>query len=208
MNANTQLTRQPSRRFWSTLPALLLLVMTTESLAQIDPWTNELERDAYEALEEARYVTARRFAEDLLARNPDSLIGNAVMGEVLFRLEGELAEAIVYFGDAREIYETQYVLWPRPEDAPWQFHRQLLFSIQNLAGQLEEWEYQLQVLDFYDSFYEPDLIAEHAWPSLMLGRTEEARDYATLATEHWDEWPSRPAGDIEDVETLGAILIE
>ena len=43
-----------------------------------------------------------------------------------------------------------------------------LNATQQLAGEMEEYSYQLDLLDFHDALYEPDALAEHAWASLHL----------------------------------------
>lgn len=132
-------------------------------------------------------LAARTLADRILARDPDSIVGHYVLGCVLREAEGSLPRAMYHLGRAREIYETRYG-FNRPPGAPWQLHRDVLFAIQGLAGEMEEHEYQLHVLDFYDYLYDPDLLAEHAWPLLHLRRFNEARDFARRAIATNDAW--------------------
>ncbi|MFO0607232.1 MAG: hypothetical protein U0324_28980 [Polyangiales bacterium] len=132
-------------------------------------------------------LAARTQADRVLARNPDSIVGHYVLGCVLREAEGSLPRAMYHLGRARELYETRYGA-ARPAGAPWQVHRDTLFAIQSLAGEMEEHEYQLQVLEFYDYQYDPDLLAEHAWPLLHLRRFNEARDFARRAIATNDAW--------------------
>jgi tetratricopeptide (TPR) repeat protein len=83
-------------------------------------------------------------------------------------------------GRARQLFEKTYGSSP-PPTSPWPFHRELLQEIEGLAGETEEYEYQLQILDFHDALYEPHLAAEHAWPLLRLGKFDEARKVARTA---------------------------
>ncbi|MEZ4407615.1 MAG: hypothetical protein R3A52_14220 [Polyangiales bacterium] len=145
------------------------------------------EQEALRLYNDNRLLTARTRAEAVLRRDPDSIIGNFVMGCVLREAEGSLPRAMHHLGHAREVYETRYGT-SRPPGAPWQLHREILFNIQKLAGEIEEYEYQLQVLEFYDYLYDPDLLAEHAWPLIHLGRYREARDFSRRAIATTDPW--------------------
>lgn len=146
----------------------------------------EAERRALELLEEDKLISARRVADEILAAHARSMVGHYVKGCVLHQAEGALGRAIYHLGRARELYETTWAAHPRPPDAPWEFHRQLLFSIQVVAGELEEYEYQLEILEYHDALYQPDLTAERAWPLLHLGRVKEARRWAKAAAESAD----------------------
>ncbi len=146
-----------------------------------------LELEALRLYNENRLLTARTKADEILRHDPDSLIGNYVLGCVLREAEGSLPRAMFHLGHAREVYETRYGL-TRPQGAPWQVHREVLFAIQSLAGEMEEYDYQLHVLEFHDYLYDPDLLAEHAWPLVHLKRYNEARDFARRAIATGDAW--------------------
>ena len=139
---------------------------------------NKAERRALSLLDKNRLVTARRVAEEVLEDNEESMVGHYVMGRVLHEADGSLARAMYHLGHARELYEETHEVHPRPPSAPWQFHREVLFAIQKLAAQMEEYKYQLKILEYYDALYNPDLTAEHAWPLMRLGRFAQARKYA------------------------------
>jgi tetratricopeptide (TPR) repeat protein len=149
----------------------------------------ETEAEAYRLYTEEQLITARTKAEEALEENPDSLIGHFVLGAVLHEAEGSLARSMFHFGRARELYETTWVASTRPDGAPWELHREILFHIQALAGEMELYDYQLQILGYHDYLYDPDLLAEQAWPLMQLGRYDEARDFAMRATRvRNDEW--------------------
>jgi predicted Zn-dependent protease len=138
---------------------------------------------------EDKLLTARRKAEALLEAEPDSIVAHYVFGQILRRAEGSLPKAMKHLGRARELYEQKY----QPsvanlQDTPWLLHRDILYAAQTLAGELERHEYQLQLLDYHDSLYDPRLIAEHAWPLMLLGRFDEAREYAEKASESRDDF--------------------
>jgi tetratricopeptide (TPR) repeat protein len=144
---------------------------------------NATEAEALSLYEQEQMVSARTKAEEALAQNPDSLVGHYVLGCVLQEAEGSLARAMFHLGRARELYETTWAASARPAGAPWELHREILFKVQSLAGQMELFEYQLQVLGYHDYLYDPDLLAEHAWPLMALGRYDEAREFAQKASE-------------------------
>ena len=146
------------------------------------------EQEALELLEREQMVSARTKAEEIVAQNPRSLVGHYVLGVVLHQAEGSLARAMFHLGKAREIYETTYPASTRPAGAPYELHRDLLYRVQSLAGELELHEYRLQVLGYHDYLYDPDLLAQHAWPLMHLERYDEARDFATRAIESSDDW--------------------
>jgi tetratricopeptide (TPR) repeat protein len=144
-----------------------------------------LEDEAYRLLKENKLITARTKAEEALARNENSIVANYVLGAVLHESEGDLGRAMYRLGRARQIFEKTYGSSPG-QNTPWLMHREILFQTQLLAGQMEEYRYQLEILDFYDALYEPHLVAEHAWPLLRLGKYDAARDIARKAIASGD----------------------
>ncbi|HWM84780.1 MAG TPA: hypothetical protein VNO33_03055 [Kofleriaceae bacterium] len=144
-------------------------------------WMTAREREAVQLLDKSKPVTARRIAEEVLARDPASVAGHYVLGRVMHEAEGGLARAIYHLGHARELYERRYPPASRPPEAPWKFHRELLLSIASLAGEMEEYEYQLSMLDYHDALYRPPRPGERAWPLMKLGRAADARAAAEKA---------------------------
>ncbi|MCA9697021.1 MAG: hypothetical protein KC431_05825, partial [Myxococcales bacterium] len=137
--------------------------------------------------QEDKLLSARRKVEELLADDPDSIVGHYIYGQVLRRAEASLPKAMKELGRARELYERRYQ--PTVVNAgqtPWALHREILYAGQAAAGELERHEYQLQLLDYHDSLYDPRLTAEHAWPLMLLGRFDEARKYAEKASASTD----------------------
>jgi tetratricopeptide (TPR) repeat protein len=144
-------------------------------------WMSAREREAVALLDEGKPVTARRAAEEVLAADPGSVAGHYVLGRVLHEAEGALGRAIHHLGRARELYERRYPPSAQPASAPWKFHRELLLSIATLAGEMEEYEYQLAMLEYHDALYRPARPGEQAWPLMKLGRTDQARAVAEKA---------------------------
>jgi tetratricopeptide (TPR) repeat protein len=173
---------------WLLLAGALTLSGGRAGVAQNVPaQANALEQEALRLYNDNRLVTARARAEAILRNDPDSIVGNYVLGCALREAEGSLSRAMYHLGHAREVYETRYGN-TRVAGAPWQLHREILFATQALAGEMEEYEYQLQVLEFHDFLYDPDLLAEHAWPLVHLDWLNEARDFAQRAIRTSDAW--------------------
>ncbi|MBK8173352.1 MAG: hypothetical protein IPK60_23875 [Sandaracinaceae bacterium] len=145
------------------------------------------ELEAYGLYTDNQLLSARTKVEAILRRNPDSIVGNYVLGCVLREAEGSLARAMHYLGRARELYEEQWGI-NRPSGAPWRLHQAILFEITQLAGEIEQYDYQLNIIEFYDSLYDPDLLAEHAWPLIHLREYDRAREFARRAVATNDPW--------------------
>lgn len=144
---------------------------------------SERELEVFQLYQDDKLITARRKVDELLDEDPYSILGHYVLGQVLRQSDGALPQAMEHLGRARELFETRYPEFPLPEDGPRELHREVLFAAQGIAGELEQFEYQLELLDFYDALYKPKLTAEHAWPLMRLRRYEEARGFARQATE-------------------------
>ena len=146
-----------------------------------------LETEALQLLKNDKPLAARTKAEAALKLNPDSILGNYVLGAVLREAEGDLARAMFRLSRARQLFESRYGSSP-PQTAPWSFHRDVLQAIARLAGEMEEYKYQLTILDFHDVLYEPKLLAARAWPLLRLGRFDAARKAARSAIASTDRY--------------------
>jgi tetratricopeptide (TPR) repeat protein len=147
------------------------------------------EDEVWQLYQDDKLLTARRKVEQLLEDRDDSIVGHYVFAQILRRAEGNLPKAMKQMGKARELYERKY----KPtvvnlDSTPWLLHREILYAAQMIAGELERHEYQLQLLDYHDSLYDPRLTAEHAWPLMLLGRYDDARKYAQKAADSTDEF--------------------
>lgn len=147
------------------------------------------EDEVWNLYQDDKLLTARRKVEALLEDDPDSIVGRYVLGQVLRRAEASLPKAMRELGKARELYEETYApTFANVQSTPWLLHRDILYAAQATAGELERHEYQLELLDYHDSLYDPRLTAEHAWPLMQLGRFDEARKYAEKAVESPDSF--------------------
>src|SRR5262245_32712011 len=73
------------------------------------------EQETLMLLDQNQLIKARRYAEEILAENPNSLVGLYVMGRVLYQAEGSLPSAMYHLGRARQLYEDTWATYPRPE---------------------------------------------------------------------------------------------
>lgn len=148
-------------------------------------WMTPKEQEAFKLVDKDKPVSARRVAEELLKQDDESIVGHYVLGRVLHEAEGDLGRAIYHLGHARELYEDRFGT-SNPQAAPWKFHRDLLLSIISLAGEMEEYDYQLEMLRYHDELYRPSRIGEQAWPLFKLGEIDEARQAAKQAIDMKD----------------------
>lgn len=140
------------------------------------------EDEAYSLMNERKWISARKKAEEALAQNPESVTAHFVMGAVYHQAEGSLARAHFHFSTARRLFEITFSGDP-PSGALRDFHQILLQHMQRLAGQMERYDEQLQLIHTHDIIYEPDLSGERAWALLQLRRFDEARQAAREAIQ-------------------------
>ena len=146
-----------------------------------------LEQEALRLLGENQLVTARTKADEVLSGRPNSIVGHYVLGRVLREAEGSLARAMLHLGRARELYEQTFRGDARAS-GPADLHRDILYNTAQLAGEMELFEFQLELLGYHDYLYDPDLVGERAWPLMQLGRAQEARDFARRAVGSQNSW--------------------
>lgn len=157
------------------------------------------ERRAYELYEDEQMVSARTRAAAILRKNDRSMAAHFVMGAVLHEAEGSLPRALYHLGEARKIYESRYRpslraargvgASPPGGATPWPLHRETLYRAQRVAREMELFDYQLDVLNYHDYLYDPDLLAERAWPLMRLGEFKKARRFAKQAIDRRvDPW--------------------
>ncbi|MBT3218407.1 MAG: hypothetical protein HN348_04895 [Proteobacteria bacterium] len=177
--ASMSLSRQLLAVVWAmfclALPSSVAMATTPEEEALL------------KAYDEGKRLTARRLAEEILKNNPDSIEGNYVLGCVLFYEEANLAKASVRLEKARDSYERLHPTLNLDSD-PWKIYSEILWAIQNLAGQMEEYEYEIETQLYYNDLFNPDLEAEQGWALMKLKRFEEAREVAQRAIESSDGW--------------------
>ncbi len=164
---------------------LLLLCALLPTASWAGPRADQLAVQAEEKLANDELIGARGLAEEALALDSEQYRAHYVMGMVQRDSEGNLAQAMYHLGESRRSYETRYAT---SLDTEWRFHQNLIYVVQLVAGEIEEYDYQLDIIEFYNARYDPDLIGERAWPLMKLGRIDEARAAAAEAVALPDEW--------------------
>jgi tetratricopeptide (TPR) repeat protein len=136
------------------------------------------ELDAFFALVSQRLIRARELAGKLLVKQPTSYIAHYVMGEVEHDAEANFPRAVYHLEQARALFERKY--GPKPgEEAPWRWHTRILLSLAFAYGEIEQHEKKLGLLARYNELYEPDRLADRAWPLMKLRKFSEARKAAS-----------------------------
>jgi len=146
-----------------------------DPLAALDGLQGDVdERAAWESLDRREWVTARRQAEAVLAKDPDSFIATYVLGMVHAEAEGNLARALFLLRKARFRLEELHGDPPSANDAR-AWHRRMLLRESIVLGQMDRRADQLAAFDRLDAHYAPKQTVRRIWPLLKLGRFEEAR---------------------------------
>jgi hypothetical protein len=168
---------------------LLLLATSTRAAAQNfqDPnevmlegaQASEQERDAWLKVEEGHYVRAREIAEGILRHNKRSFMAHMVLAFAQHYAEDNLPRALYHLGLALDLYERRFGAQPG-QDAPWRWHAALLRELSEVHGDMEHHADKLAFIARYNQLYDPDMVAERAWPLMKLGRYREARLAADL----------------------------
>jgi tetratricopeptide (TPR) repeat protein len=142
------------------------------------------ELDAFWSVMGERLIHARELATKILKKNPRSFVAHYVMGEVEHDAEANFPRAVFHLEKARELFEEKY--GPTPgEGAPWRWHTRIMLALAFAFGEIERHDLKLALLDRYNELYDPDRIAERAWPLMKRREFAEARKAARdgLATD-------------------------
>lgn len=161
-----------------------LLAVAQEPVPGVPPGSS-LEDAAWEAMQDDRFVTARRLAEALLVEEPRSLRGHYVLGYALKEGEGDLPRAKEHFLEVVAIYEANFDQEP---DSPWQMHLDACKQLSYTAAAMDDREEQLAWIELHDDLYSPELVGQRVWPLMKLGRFDEAREWAAKALETDRAW--------------------
>jgi tetratricopeptide (TPR) repeat protein len=142
------------------------------------------ELDAFWSVMSERLIHARELATKILRKNPKSFVAHYVMGEVEHDAEANFPRAVFHLEKARELFEQKYTGAPGPQ-APWRWHTRIMLSLAFAYGEIERHDKKLTLLARYNELYDPDRIAERAWPLMKQRKFTEARRAAEagLGTE-------------------------
>jgi tetratricopeptide (TPR) repeat protein len=137
------------------------------------------EREAWLYAEAGRHIRAREMAEAILKKNENSFVAHLVVGYVNHYAEADFPRAVFYLERALALFEQRFGSSPDPS-LPWRWHATLLKELANAHGTLEHYGERLALIAKFNVLYEPDMIADRAWPLMKLGRYIEAREAAKL----------------------------
>jgi tetratricopeptide (TPR) repeat protein len=135
------------------------------------------EREAWLYAEAGRHIRAREMADAILVKHPDSFVAHLVIGYVNHYAEADFPRALFYLERALALFERRYGDSPDPS-MPWRWHATLLKELSNVHSTLEHYSERLAFIARFNLLYEPDMLADRAWPLMKLGRYKEARDAA------------------------------
>jgi tetratricopeptide (TPR) repeat protein len=135
---------------------------------------------AWQDAEAGRNIKARERADAIVRRNPSSYVGHFVLGFVYHYGEANFPRALFHTQRALELYTARWGRDPGP-DAPWRWHARMIQELVWAHADLEHYDEQLRWMQAYNETYEPDLIAEMAWPLMKLRRFDQARQVARAA---------------------------
>lgn len=171
--------RARARRVWLGLVmlAVLLLGLATtavaepESAAGEDPGTSSEPISAQEFQKlllspPSDFTGWRKRADNILKANPKSYQGDALLGLVMHRGEGDLPRARFHLTKAKEEarFEGQF------------FYLLILLELDTVLGEMDEYTNRLANLDDLARINGNPLIAAmRVWPLMKLGREKEAR---------------------------------
>jgi tetratricopeptide (TPR) repeat protein len=149
------------------------------------------EREAWLFAEAGRHIRAREMADAILRKHPDSFVAHLVIGFVDHYAEADFPRALFHLEQALTLFERRYGDSPDPSK-PWRWHATLLKELANVHGTLEHYSERLAFIARFNMLYEPDMIADRAWPLMKLGRYQEARAAADAGLA-MDDRPSQRA---------------
>ncbi len=143
------------------------------------------ELEAFYAAMSGRMIRARELASKVLKENPNSFVAHYVMGEVEHDAEANFPRAVFHFERAFALYRAKFGDEPT-EGQPWRWHTRIMLALAFAYGDLEKHEEKLALIGRYNEIYDPDRLAERAWPLMKLRNYDAARKAAeeALRTNH------------------------
>jgi tetratricopeptide (TPR) repeat protein len=145
------------------------------------------ETAAYELATSGRTVKARELAEKLVRVHPSSYVGHFVLGLAQHYGEANFPRALYEEKLALRLFERAHGTSPGTE-LPWRWHARLLRELAATEGDLDHHSEKLGWIARHNQLYEPDVVADRAWPLMKLGRYAEARRAARLGIASDDAW--------------------
>ena len=165
-----------------------MIASLVASIARADEGDPEdpAEAAVLSAAEAGEPIKARRAAEELLAGDPESLVGRYVLGLSMAE-DGDFSRARAELEHAERAWAQRYGSKWSASSPPWRVHARVLLALEDVTGMMDDREAQLHWIDAYNESYSPLMVAERAWPLMKLGRLEEARASAQRGIDIEDE---------------------
>lgn len=135
------------------------------------------EIEAFYTLISERHIRARELASKILAKNPDSYVAHYVMGEVEHDAEANFPRAVYHLERAAALFQAKHGDTPH-EGQPWRWHTRIMLALAFAYGEIEHHEKKLAMIARYNELYDPDRLAERAWPLMKLRQFDAARKAA------------------------------
>ncbi len=131
------------------------------------------EFEAWSWLQRQKFIRARELAQATLKKNPRAYVARLVLAMVYAYREANFPRALYHLNIAREDYETHGAT-PTTGSA-WKWHPRILRELASVHNNMEHFTEALQWMDRFNSQYQPQIIAEKAWPLMKLRRFDDAR---------------------------------
>ena len=145
------------------------------------------ETQAYQLATSGQHVKARELGERIARARPSSYVGHFVLGLVQHYGESNFPRALFEEKNALRLFERAHSAQPGT-DLPWRWHARIIRELAATEGDLDHHSEKLGWIARHNQLYEPDLIADRAWPLMKLGRYGEARRAARLGIASEDSW--------------------
>jgi tetratricopeptide (TPR) repeat protein len=147
--------------------ALSMLTSAPAFAAFADSFSAE-EHALLKELDGAHFIKARRAAEQLLLKNPESFVATWAMARVHHDEEGNHARALFFLKRAQTLLDDR--------DDTWGMN--LLLEEYDIVFEMARNQEALDVLDRYERRYGPPQPNLRIWPLFKLGRVDEASTIA------------------------------
>lgn len=148
------------------------------------------EERAFAEAQQGHHIKARELAEAIVRERPDSVVGHFVLGFVHHYGEANFARALYHHNRAMALLRAEDddpdddLPVPRSQRV---WHFRLLRELAFTHGDLENYREQLRYMQRFNELYDPDFVAEQAWPLMKLRRFDAARRAANRGRAIGDE---------------------
>ncbi len=160
---------------------LFFITLQVANAADLEIYVQELQ--AEKAYMDGKLVEAKKWIEEVFAKNPDSPVALFLMGMIIRESEGNSTRALYYYNQAMAFAEHQCGTRPTTTNCvKWHswIWAEKIYTLTNIDRPQEAYDEILK----YDQIYIPRLDAAKIWPLLKLRRHDEARNIAKFVLEY------------------------